>query len=143
MEFAGKLGQDRFNMASEIVSTEPATGAILWRREIGDVDAEVAMARASWAEWAARPLAYRIETLRRFANVVRAKADAFADLIARETGKPLWESRTEVEIGDRPGRYLGDGLCRTHRAAPARRADGIAHGAAAQAARRAGGAGPV
>ncbi len=43
------------------------------------------------------PLAYRIETLRRFANVVRAKADAFADLIARETGKPLWESRTEVE----------------------------------------------
>jgi succinylglutamic semialdehyde dehydrogenase len=84
-------------MASEIVSTEPATGAILWRREIGDVDAEVAFARASWAEWAARPLAYRIETLRRFANVVRAKADALADLIARETGKPLWESRTEVE----------------------------------------------
>ncbi|MDB5702967.1 MAG: astD, partial [Sphingomonas bacterium] len=84
-------------MAPEIISTEPATGAVLWRGEIGDVDAEIAMARASWSEWAARPLTYRIETLRRFTNVVRARTDAFTDLIARETGKPLWEARTEVE----------------------------------------------
>jgi succinylglutamic semialdehyde dehydrogenase len=82
---------------TEIISTEPATGAVLWRQKIGDVDVEVAHARRSWAEWAARPLAYRIEALRRFANVVRQKADAFADLLARETGKPLWEARTEVE----------------------------------------------
>jgi succinylglutamic semialdehyde dehydrogenase len=81
----------------EIISTEPATGAVLWRREAGDAATEIARARASWAEWAARPLTYRIEALRRFANVVRQKSDAFADLIARETGKPLWEARTEVE----------------------------------------------
>ena len=81
----------------EIISTEPATGAILWRQKSGDVDTEVAHARRSWAEWAARPLAYRIEALRRFANVVRQKADAFTDLLARETGKPLWEARSEVE----------------------------------------------
>ncbi|MES2054885.1 MAG: succinylglutamate-semialdehyde dehydrogenase [Pseudomonadota bacterium] len=82
---------------TEIISSEPATGAILWRRAIGDVDAEVALARASWAAWAAQPLAFRIEALRRFGNVVRARTDAFTDLIARETGKPLWEARTEVE----------------------------------------------
>lgn len=82
---------------TEIISTEPATGAVLWRQKVGDVDAEVAHARRSWAEWAARPLTYRIEALRRFANVVRQKADAFTDLLARETGKPLWEARTEVE----------------------------------------------
>jgi succinylglutamic semialdehyde dehydrogenase len=81
----------------EIVSTEPATGAILWRGAIGDVDAEVAAARESWATWASRPLTFRIETMRRFANVVRARAEAFADVIARETGKPLWEARTEVD----------------------------------------------
>jgi len=81
----------------ELISTEPATGAVLWRQRIGDADAEVAAARASWADWAARPLAVRIETLRRFANVVRQKADAFTDVIARETGKPIWEARTEVE----------------------------------------------
>ncbi len=34
--------------------------------------------------------------MRRFANVVRAKESDFAELIARETGKPYWEARTEV-----------------------------------------------
>lgn len=81
----------------EIISTEPATGAILWRRMSDDVDTEVARARESWPAWASQPIAYRIETLRRFANVVRQRADALTDLIARETGKPLWDARTEVE----------------------------------------------
>jgi succinylglutamic semialdehyde dehydrogenase len=80
-----------------ISSIEPATGAHLWTGEVGDVEAEVARARAAWASWAAKPLAVRIETLRRFANVVRGHKEALADLIARETGKPLWETATEVE----------------------------------------------
>ena len=82
---------------AQLVSTEPATGATIWQGETGDVDAEVARARASWVDWAARPLVYRVETLRRFTNVVRARTEPFVDLIARETGKPLWEARTEVE----------------------------------------------
>jgi succinylglutamic semialdehyde dehydrogenase len=84
-------------MPAELISHEPATGAELWRGTIGDVDAEVAIARTSWAEWAAKPVTFRIETLRRYANAVRKHADKFADLIARETGKPLWEAKTEVE----------------------------------------------
>ncbi len=80
-----------------LISTEPATGATLWTGAAGDAEAEVAAARAAWASWAARPFSFRIETLRRFANVARGKLDPFADLIARETGKPLWEARTEVE----------------------------------------------
>ena len=83
-------------MAENLVSTEPASGAVLWSGEIGDAAAEVAAARAAWPEWAAHSLAYRIETLRRFANFVRKHADAFAETIARETGKPLWEAKTEV-----------------------------------------------
>ncbi|MFV0625591.1 succinylglutamate-semialdehyde dehydrogenase [Sphingomonas sp. ac-8] len=82
---------------TELVSTEPATGAFLWRGTCGNVDAEVTEACQSWAAWAARPLSYRVEAMRRFANVVRSRADDFADLIARETGKPLWEARTEVD----------------------------------------------
>jgi succinylglutamic semialdehyde dehydrogenase len=80
-----------------LTSIEPATGETLWTGEVGDVDAEVARARSAWAAWAARPLAVRIETLRRFANTVRGRKDALADLIARETGKPLWETATEVD----------------------------------------------
>ncbi|WP_267396858.1 MULTISPECIES: succinylglutamate-semialdehyde dehydrogenase [unclassified Sphingomonas] len=84
-------------MADELLSYEPATGALLWRAPIGDVDHEVAAACAGWAAWAAQPLTVRIETLRRFANVIRQRHEPFADLIARETGKPLWEARTEVD----------------------------------------------
>src|SRR4051812_47397943 len=80
-----------------LISTEPATGETLWTGEEGEPEAEVAAARAAWAGWAARSLAYRVETLRRFANLARAGIEAFADLIARETGKPLWETRTEAE----------------------------------------------
>lgn len=84
-------------MPAALTSTEPATGAKLWAGAAGDVDAEVAAARAAWAPWAAKSFAFRVETLRRFANVVRGKSEALADLIARETGKPLWEARTEAE----------------------------------------------
>lgn len=83
-------------MAEKLVSTEPATGVELWSGEVGDAAAEVAAARAAWPGWAAHSVAYRIETLRRFANVVRARTDEFAELISRETGKPLWETKTEV-----------------------------------------------
>ena len=83
-------------MTAKLVSIEPATGVELWTGEVGDAAAEVAAARAAWPEWAARSVSYRTETLRRFANVVRAREVPFAELIARETGKPLWEARTEV-----------------------------------------------
>nr|WP_294168677.1 succinylglutamate-semialdehyde dehydrogenase [uncultured Sphingomonas sp.] len=83
-------------MSDILVSTEPATGAQLWSGEVGDAAAEVATARAAWPAWAAQSIAYRSEALRRFANVVRTREAQMADLIARETGKPLWEARTEV-----------------------------------------------
>jgi len=81
----------------ELISFEPATGEELWRGKYGDVDAIVARARRAWPEWAAKPLANRIELVRRFANEVRKEQEEFAQLIARETGKPIWEARTEVE----------------------------------------------
>jgi len=80
-----------------LISIEPATGAELWRGTAGDVDEAVDRARRAWPAWAALPLAQRIELLRRFANQVRKQAEPFAELIARETGKPRWEARTEVE----------------------------------------------
>jgi succinylglutamic semialdehyde dehydrogenase len=83
-------------MAARIISTEPATGAEVWSGDVGNAAPEVAEARAAFPEWAAHSIAYRIEALRRFANEVRSRERTFADLIARETGKPLWEARTEV-----------------------------------------------
>jgi len=83
--------------ATEIISYEPATGAEVWRGQAGDVDDTVMRARRAWPQWAAQPLAQRIELMRRFSNEVLKEQDKFAELIARETGKPLWEARSEVE----------------------------------------------
>lgn len=82
---------------TELISFEPATGAELWRGAHGDVDAIIARARHAWPAWAAQPLAVRMELVRRFANEVRKESKNLATLIARETGKPLWEARTEVD----------------------------------------------
>ncbi len=82
---------------TEIISIEPATGATYWRGPVSNVETEVALARDAGPEWSARPLTVRMETLRRFVSVVRQKSDALSDCISRETGKPLWEARTEVE----------------------------------------------
>lgn len=84
-------------MSGEIISHEPATGAELWRGPIGDVDVEVAAAREAWPTWAAMPILKRVDALKRFSERLKANPEPLADLIARETGKPLWESRTEVE----------------------------------------------
>jgi succinylglutamic semialdehyde dehydrogenase len=89
---SGTQGSD----AHELVSTEPATGEILWRGAVGDVGAAVSTARAAARDWARRPLEERIAVARRYAELVTAGAEDFARLIARETGKPLWEARTEV-----------------------------------------------
>jgi succinylglutamic semialdehyde dehydrogenase len=87
---------DRAGVAETLISTDPATGEEIWSGTIGDAAAEVAAARAAWPAWAAHSHAYRIEAIRRFANVVRTRETEFAELIARETGKPFWEARTEI-----------------------------------------------
>ncbi|UKK85277.1 succinylglutamate-semialdehyde dehydrogenase [Sphingopyxis sp. BSN-002] len=84
-------------MSENLLSFEPATGNELWRGPVSNVDHEVGIARRAWPEWAAKAVTFRSETLRRFADRVKAESEVLADLIARETGKPLWEARTEVE----------------------------------------------
>src|SRR3954447_6718665 len=87
---------ERVAVADTLISIDPATGEEVWSGEIGDASAEIAAARVAWPAWAAHSHAFRIEAVRPFANVVRKKESEFAELISRETGKPLWEAKTEV-----------------------------------------------
>ena len=81
---------------AELVSTDPCTGEAIWTGPVDGVAVAVARARAAASGWARRPLAERIAIVRAFKAAVEADADAFAQMIARETGKSLWETRTEV-----------------------------------------------
>ncbi|MGB7405951.1 MAG: succinylglutamate-semialdehyde dehydrogenase, partial [Pacificimonas sp.] len=60
------------------------------------VDVAVKTARAAQPAWEATPIAERRELLQRYQNAVRDRADDLARMIARETGKPFWETKTEV-----------------------------------------------
>lgn len=85
--------------APELISENPCTGEIVWRGAIADaaqIDGAAKAARRAFASWAATPLAERIAIAERYRDLVKARADAFARVIAEETGKPLWEAHTEV-----------------------------------------------
>jgi succinylglutamic semialdehyde dehydrogenase len=62
----------------------------------GALDAAVEAARGAYPAWRDRPFAERAALLRRFAEAIQSRAEPFAERIAREIGKPLWEARTEV-----------------------------------------------
>lgn len=81
---------------AELVSTDPCTGEPIWTGPTGGVTAAVARARSAARGWAMTPLAERIAIARAFKGRVEAEAEALARLIAVETGKPLWETRTEA-----------------------------------------------
>jgi succinylglutamic semialdehyde dehydrogenase len=80
-------------------SLNPVSQAVLWSgRAAGaeQVAGAVLAARAAFPAWALRSLEQRIEVLEAFANCLKAHADELARCIGEETGKPLWESATEV-----------------------------------------------
>jgi succinylglutamic semialdehyde dehydrogenase len=84
---------------AQLVSTDPCTGAEVWRGDMADaaaVDAAVARARAAQADWEDAGITERAAIARRYAALVRAHADELASLIARESGKPFWETQGEA-----------------------------------------------
>ncbi|WP_203305221.1 succinylglutamate-semialdehyde dehydrogenase [Pseudomonas lundensis] len=80
-------------------SLNPVTQQVLWSGQAADasqVDAAVNAARQAFAGWAKRSFDARLKVLEAFAASLKANADALARCIGEETGKPLWESATEV-----------------------------------------------
>jgi succinylglutamic semialdehyde dehydrogenase len=60
------------------------------------IDLMIATARAAFEQWANTTLEQRIAFLKRFQNIIENKSEAFALLIAQESGKLLWEAKNEV-----------------------------------------------
>jgi succinylglutamic semialdehyde dehydrogenase len=80
-------------------SRNPGTGATVWEghsASADDVDRAVHSARRAFVAWSALSLEERCGIVRRFAALVTERKELLAEAIGRETGKPLWEARTEV-----------------------------------------------
>jgi succinylglutamic semialdehyde dehydrogenase len=80
-------------------SLNPMTQAPIWQGRaatIQDVQGAVGAARQAFLAWALFSNAERIGYLQQFARVLGDNAEVMAFAIGEETGKPLWEARTEV-----------------------------------------------
>lgn len=80
-------------------SYNPASGAVLWQgaaADSGQLQSALAAARAAWPAWQALAPEARFTCLQRFTELLRQRESWLAALISAETGKPLWESRSEI-----------------------------------------------
>ncbi|WOK37910.1 succinylglutamate-semialdehyde dehydrogenase [Sphingomonas sp. C3-2] len=92
-------GQWTGGRGAAFVSTDPATGEKLWTGHAAtdpDCAAALAAARRAFPGWADTPLEERVALVKRFAEQLERRKPAFAEAIARETGKALWEATAEV-----------------------------------------------
>jgi succinylglutamic semialdehyde dehydrogenase len=62
-----------------------------------EVDRAVEAARDAFQYWSPTGIEYRIERLKEYAAQLKAQKPKLAEIISQETGKPLWESNTEVD----------------------------------------------
>jgi succinylglutamic semialdehyde dehydrogenase len=92
-------GKWRSGRGAAIVSVDPASGETVFEAasaDSGDVADAVAAARTAFPGWAITSRDARIAILTAYANSLKARSEAIAETISRDTGKPLWETRTEA-----------------------------------------------
>lgn len=80
-------------------SIQPVTGDAVWEgnaANLEDVDAAIREARSAFVKWRRKTFAERQAVVEAFRDQLEENKEALAHQIGLETGKPLWESRTEV-----------------------------------------------
>jgi succinylglutamic semialdehyde dehydrogenase len=82
-----------------MTSLNPTKNMILWEGVSAtseQVDLAVASARAAFVDWSALSVEQRLEYIHAYSEALTKYKDELAELIAQETGKPLWETATEA-----------------------------------------------
>lgn len=93
-------GRWRAGKGESLDSIQPVTGKAVWRGKAAnpeDVDEAVSLAREAFRTWRKTSLEERRVLLETFSEILAERREELADAIGAETGKPLWEARTEVD----------------------------------------------
>lgn len=80
-------------------SVNPATGLTIWHGAAAsdaEVNAAMQAARKAFPDWAGLDFEARLAIARNFAALLEKNKDKLAELISQETGKVLWDAKTEV-----------------------------------------------
>lgn len=89
----------RDGRAGVFSNTCPSTGEAVWQgaaANADDVAEAVDSARRAFRDWSRRAPQERIAILERYAEEVGKRAEAIAEVISRDMGKALWDSRAEA-----------------------------------------------
>lgn len=91
------LKPDEINESFEVLSPSDLKDS-LGKVDVcySNVDKAVASARKAFDSWSELSVDERKKYIQNLSKVFAAKKDEFAKVISRETGKPLWESKTEA-----------------------------------------------
>ncbi|MGY0581086.1 MAG: aldehyde dehydrogenase family protein, partial [Paraglaciecola chathamensis] len=92
-------GQWHAGQGHAIESIDPAKKNQIWQAKSASteqVNQAVASAREATVAWAALSFEERLAYVKRFGELLAENKDMLALTIAQETGKPLWETATEV-----------------------------------------------
>lgn len=92
-------GQWQTGEGSQFSSSNPATNDILWQgisASPSQVDNAVNSARAAFHQWADLAFAQRLVIVEKFAEILAENKEILATAIGQETGRLLWETRTEI-----------------------------------------------
>ncbi|MGB2079771.1 MAG: succinylglutamate-semialdehyde dehydrogenase [Vibrio sp.] len=92
-------GQWQFGQGDDFISKTPFQDEVLWQGGSASeqqVEAALSAAREAFYQWKHTSLDTRLEHLKAYADLVKRAQEKIATTIAQETGKPLWESQTEV-----------------------------------------------
>ncbi|WP_194442202.1 succinylglutamate-semialdehyde dehydrogenase [Pseudoalteromonas simplex] len=92
-------GQWQAGLGHTFQSVNPANNDVIWQANTAtaeQVDGAVAAAREAFYSWADKTFAERLAIVKTFAETLKEHSEELAISIAQETGKPLWETRTEA-----------------------------------------------
>lgn len=90
----------RQGRGAEFGKADPVGNQPLWRANAADADdvaAACEAARAAFPGWARTPFEQREQLVKRFAALLEEHKQSLAETISRETGKPRWETLTEIQ----------------------------------------------
>jgi succinylglutamic semialdehyde dehydrogenase len=92
-------GQWLTGEGAEFSSLNPAKGDVIWTASAAtseQVDTAVKAAREAYYTWTDLTFEQRLDVVKKFSEQLTENKEELAKAIALETGKPLWETRTEA-----------------------------------------------
>ncbi len=92
-------GQWTNGNGENFLSTNPVSNKLIWQGNEADqlqINSAVNAAQQAFYSWSNLDFKRREDILAKYTKLLEKNKEKFAELIGSETGKPLWESRTEV-----------------------------------------------